>query len=120
VPHTEAPRYLAAFDMLVIPFETQSNWKEQFGRVIIEALVCGTPVVGSDSGEIPHLVEATGGGLVFPEGEADSLAACLTELIQDADRRQMLVEAGRQTVLRDYTQEALAKQFAEVIERAVA
>ena len=56
VPHEETPRYLAAFDLLVLPSETQPNWKEQFGRVIVEALACGVPVIGSDSGEIPNLV----------------------------------------------------------------
>ena len=53
VPHEETPRYLAAFDLLVLPSETQPNWKEQFGRVLVEALACGTPVIGSYFGEIP-------------------------------------------------------------------
>ncbi len=55
--------------MLALPSRTTPTWKEQFGRVIVEALWCGVPVVGSDSGEIPWLIELTGGGLTFPEGE---------------------------------------------------
>jgi L-malate glycosyltransferase len=74
VPHAETPRLLASFDMLILPSETRPNWKEQFGRVIPEALACGTCVIGSDSGEIPKLIHASGGGIVFPEGRADRLA----------------------------------------------
>ena len=59
----------AQLDVLVLPSHTTPTWKEQFGRVIVEALWCGVPVVGSDSGEIPWLIELTGGGLVFPEGD---------------------------------------------------
>ncbi|MEI8311440.1 MAG: glycosyltransferase, partial [Verrucomicrobiota bacterium] len=60
-PHLQTPEFLSAFDLLVVPSETQPNWKEQFGRVIVEAMACGTPVVGSDSGEIPALIRAHDG-----------------------------------------------------------
>ena len=64
----------AQLDVLVLPSHTTPTWKEQFGRVIVEALWCGVPVVGSDSGEIPWLIGLTGGGLVFPEGDSEALA----------------------------------------------
>jgi glycosyltransferase involved in cell wall biosynthesis len=54
----------AEMDVLVLPSRTTSRWAEQFGRVLIEALWCGVLVVGS--GEIPWIVETTGGGRVFP------------------------------------------------------
>jgi len=47
VRHQETPNWLAAFDVLVLPSETQPNWTEQFGRVIPEALACGVPAIGS-------------------------------------------------------------------------
>ena len=40
-------------DVLVLPSHTTPRWAEQFGRVLVEALWCGIPVVGSSSGEIP-------------------------------------------------------------------
>lgn len=119
VPHTEAPRYLAAFDVLALPSETQPNWKEQFGRVIVEAMACGTPVLGSDSGEIPHLIGATGGGLVFPEGDAAACAEPLARLLAEPALRRRLAEAGQQAVRARYTHEALAQRLAETIRQAV-
>jgi len=116
VPHPEAPRYLSAFDMLVLPSETQPNWKEQFGRVLIEALACGTPVIGSDSGEIPHVINKTEGGLIFPEGNPSLLADRICQLMEDRTLLQNLAERGRQNVLTTYTTNAIAKKFVRTIE----
>lgn len=44
VSHSEAPEYMSCLDMFVLPSRTTPSWKEQFGRVIIEALSCGVPV----------------------------------------------------------------------------
>jgi glycosyltransferase involved in cell wall biosynthesis len=119
ISHTEAPLYLSAFDLLVIPSETRPNWKEQFGRVIIEAIACSTPVVGSDSGEIPHLIQATGGGLTFPEGQKEALATQLQQLILNPLLRLQLVEQGRQVILQNYTNASLSQRFVQTIEKAV-
>src|SRR5205823_5423875 len=56
VRHGEVPQYLNAMDVLVAPSQTTPQWREQFGRMLIEAFACGVPVVGSDSGEIPHVI----------------------------------------------------------------
>lgn len=119
VPNTETPDYLSAFDILVLPSETRANWKEQFGRVIIEAMACGTPVIGSDSGEIPHLIAATGGGLVFAEAQAIALADRLRQLITDPDRRATLAQTGRESVLNHYTNSLLAQRFVAAIVETV-
>lgn len=118
VSHGVAPLFLSALDMLVLPSETRPGWKEQFGRVLIEALACGTPVVGSDSGEIPHVVAATGGGLIFPEGDATALQARLRTAIDDTRLRRRLAESGRAAVLASYTHETLAARFIGTVERA--
>ncbi|MBD2691505.1 glycosyltransferase family 4 protein [Anabaena catenula] len=57
VKHNQVPQYLNAMDMLVAPSQTMPNWKEQFGRMLIEAFACGVPVIGSDSGEIPYVID---------------------------------------------------------------
>ncbi len=119
LPYTETSHYLAAFDLLVLPSETQTNWKEQFGRVIIESIACNTPVIGSSSGEIPYLIESTGGGLTFPEAEPQALAKQLSKLITDRNLRLSLGEQGRQSVVQNYTNSSLAKGFADTIENVV-
>jgi glycosyltransferase involved in cell wall biosynthesis len=86
--------------VLVLPSRTTPTWAEQFGRVIVEALWCGVPVVGSDSGEIPWLIALTGGGLTFPEGDWDALAGRLNELREAPALRRELASRGRAAVER--------------------
>ena len=115
IPHPDAPKYLSAFDITILPSETQSNWSEQFGRVLTESLACGTPVIGSSSGEIGRLVNELGGGLVFPERDAAGLAAAVTSLLNSSKTRKDMAERGRQAVLKSYTTQILAERFAETI-----
>ena len=120
VPHVQAPRVLSAFDALVLPSETQPNWKEQFGRVVLEAMACGTMVVGSDSGEIPVLIGDTGGGVTFPERDPAALAAALRRVVTDADLRRRLADAGRAAVADRYTVANVIRGFADTVTAAAA
>jgi glycosyltransferase involved in cell wall biosynthesis len=96
--HEQMASGYAQLDVLVMPSRTTATWKEQFGRAIVEALWCGVPVVGSDSGEIPWVIRRTGGGLVFPEGDSDALAAALSRLRESPRLRRELAAAGRAAV----------------------
>jgi glycosyltransferase involved in cell wall biosynthesis len=101
--HDQMADGYAQIDVLVLPSRTTATWKEQFGRVIIEALWCGVPVVGSDSGEIPWLIELTGGGLVFAEGDRRMLAERLIELRAEPALAEQLARRGRAAVERLFT-----------------
>ena len=101
--HEEMAGAYAQLDVLVLPSHTTATWKEQFGRVIVEALSCGVPVVGSDSGEIPWLIGLTGGGLCFPEGDAHALAEQLQRLRDDPALRERLARDGGGAVERLFT-----------------
>jgi glycosyltransferase involved in cell wall biosynthesis len=97
---------LCGLDTLVLPSRTTPVWKEQFGRVLTEAMACGVPVVGSDSGAIPEVIGDA--GLIFPEGDAVALAACLHQLKLDATLRRELAVRGMARVGRLYSQERIA------------
>ena len=120
VPHEQAPLYLSALDCLVLPSETRPNWKEQFGRVILESMACGTPVIGSDSGEIPRLIQATGGGLVFREAQPEELATQLMVMARDPALRESLASRGRSAVQNSFLIPGIARSMVGQIERAVA
>ncbi|GAB4466682.1 MAG: glycosyltransferase family 4 protein [Armatimonadaceae bacterium] len=120
VPHTEAAAYMACLDIFVLPSRTTPSWKEQFGRVIIEALACGVPVAGSDSGQIPHLIRETGGGAVFPEGNAEALAEILAKWVENPDERKQLVQTGQHAVQERFTCEAVAFQLHQILKSRLA
>ena len=79
VPPAEVAAQMSEMDVLVLPSRTTPVWKEQFGRVLAEAMACRVPVVGSDSGAIPEVIGDA--GLTFPEGDADALAERLGRLM---------------------------------------
>lgn len=106
-PSLEMPARLAALDCLVLASRARPNWKEQFGRVLIEAMACGVPVVGAASGEIPHVIGDA--GLIFPEADVAALTAHLRALHADPARRAALGAAGRARVLAHYTQAHIAQ-----------
>ena len=76
-----APDEVAAFyrslDVLAVPSLPTPSWTEQFGRVAIEAMACGVPVVSSDAGALPAVVG--GAGIVVPAGDAGALGDALVE-----------------------------------------
>ena len=94
LPHERMADAYATIDLLVLPSRTTPTWKEQFGRVLVEALSCGVPVVGSDSGEIPWVIRTTGGGRVFPEGDVVALAALLDQLADDPGNGPASLDRG--------------------------
>jgi glycosyltransferase involved in cell wall biosynthesis len=119
VPHDDVPRYMNLLDTLVLPSETTyrfktltaAGWKEQFGHVLIEAMACRVPVVGSDCGEIPHAIGD--GGLTFPEGDVTALRDTLAQLIDDRDRAAQIAQQGYERAMHHYTNRALAQQLLE-------
>lgn len=111
VPHSAAPRYMNAFDLLVLPSRTMPNWKEQFGRVLIEASACEVPVVGSDSGHIPALIDELDCGVVFEERRPEALADAIERLIADARLRTEIGRRARQNVKRTYGLQAVADRL---------
>jgi len=108
VASSEMPDRLATMDVVVLPSLTRSNWKEQFGRVLIEAMSCGVPVIGSDSGEIPHVIGD--GGWVFPEGDATALRALLDKVRGEEAARHTVGQRARAHVLAHYTQAHIAAE----------
>ena len=116
VKNTEMYRYYPAMDVFVLPSRTTEAWKEQFGRVLIEAMFCGTPVIGSSSGEIPLVIGKA--GQVFPERNVQSLSEAVARLMDDPALRQRLSAAGRERVLNHFTWQKVAQQTAAIIREA--
>lgn len=115
IPHLQVGRTMAVGDVLVLPSRTQSNWKEQFGRVIVEAMACGLAVIGSDSGAIARVIDRCGGGHWFPEGNLEEFLKVTKNLVQNTGLRMKLQERGQEYVAKNLTHEALARSLAKII-----
>jgi len=100
--------YVNICDMQVIASRTMPFWKEQLGRVILDGMGCGVPVIGSSSGAIPEVIGNP--ALIFAEGDETSLAQILTNLIRNPDKRRSLGVDGYKRVIENYTCEKLAER----------
>lgn len=96
-------------DILVLPSITTTKWKEQFGRVLIEAMACEVAVIGSSSGEIPNVIGDA--GLIFKEGDGYDLYQKLKTLVINNNLRNELISKGKKMVENMYTWTAVAKQL---------
>jgi glycosyltransferase involved in cell wall biosynthesis len=117
VPSVAMPDFYRQLDVLVLPSRTQRNWKEQFGRVLIEAMACGVPVIGSDSGAIPEVIGEA--GLIFPEDDARALRAHLHTLMSSDSLYAALAQSGRARVMKHFTQAQIAARTVEVYRHLV-
>lgn len=117
IPSQAVPDWLNVFDCLVLPSLTRPNWKEQFGRVLVEAMACEIAVLGSNSGEIPNVIGSA--GVIVPEGDAVALGRAIGALLRDPDRRQILSRAGRERVLKQFTQRLVAEATLRLYRRLV-
>jgi glycosyltransferase involved in cell wall biosynthesis len=115
ISSTQMPAYLTELDVLVLPSRTRPNWKEQFGRVLIEAMACGVPVVGSTCGEIPQVIGDA--GLIFAEDDATALRDALGRLQRDDGLRRDLAARGRARVVAPFTQKQIAAETVEAYRR---
>lgn len=107
ISHAQLPEYLSCIDTLVLPSRTTEFWKEQFGKVLIEAMSCEVCVVGSDSGEIPFIIDDA--GLIFSEGDVNDLVSKLSLILKDVTLRTTLARKGRQRVLSQFTWRKIAE-----------
>jgi glycosyltransferase involved in cell wall biosynthesis len=106
IPSLEVPRWLAALDLLVLPTVGRRGWVEQFGRILIEAMACGVPVIGSRSGEIPRVVGEA--GVLIAERDERALTEAISMLAARPDLRAGLGARGRARVLDRFTNDRIA------------
>ena len=119
VAYENLPGLLKSLDVLVLPSVTiLPLHREQFGRVLVEAMAAGVPVVGSSSGAIPEVIGDA--GLVVPERDPVALASAIDTILGDAELRQRLVERGARRARMHFDWSVVATQTLNLFHAAVA
>ncbi len=104
-------RFWQGIGLLVLPSLTTPRWAEQFGRVLVEAMGRGLPVIGSSSGAIPEVIGDA--GLIFPEGDAPALAAAIQRIRDSAALRGEMIARGLERARRCYSQDVIMNQIVD-------
>lgn len=105
--------WMAAADAVAVP----SLWYEAFGRVVVEAMQQGTPVIASRIGGMAELFEDGRHGLYVPAGEVEALRSALDTLAAAPARRRAMGEAGRTWVSERYSLERVERDYGALYSR---
>lgn len=114
VKYNEVPNYLNRIKVLVLPSRTTQKWKEQFGRILIEAMASGVYVIGSNSGDIPNVIREY--GFVFNEENVDELSG-LIERIKNKQVPDNLLFSARKMVEENYSVDKAVAVMYEVFNK---
>jgi glycosyltransferase involved in cell wall biosynthesis len=108
VIHEDVPRWLNAMTILCAPSRTTTAWREQFGRMLIEAMACGVPVLASDSGEMPAVVGEA--GRVIPERQPQAWARTIDAVLGGGADRRRMAAAGRDRAAAEFAWPVVARR----------
>ena len=111
--HAEKQQFLRGLTVLSVP----TRCGEAFGLFVIESLASGVPVAQPNNGAFPELIELTGGGVLYAQGDAGSLADALEKLLLDPVHAAELGRCGREIVNSRFTSDAMARSFDELLEQ---
>jgi glycosyltransferase involved in cell wall biosynthesis len=117
VPHDEVPAWLAAMDVLCAPTRSTSHWREQFGRMLIEAMACGVALVASDSGEMPFVVADA--GAIVGEDDTEGWARAIRDMIEDEPARLAYADRGIARAHEHYGWPLVARQHLAFFDEVV-
>jgi glycosyltransferase involved in cell wall biosynthesis len=118
VSYERMPAFLKSLDVLVLPSVTiLPLHREQFGRVLVEAMAAGVPVIGSSSGAIPEVIGDA--GLVVPERDPVALAQAIDRVLSEPHLRDTLVERGIQRVRQQFAWPVIAEQTLDLFRAAI-
>ena len=106
----DIPEVLRSLDLLVIP----STKHEGIPQIGLQALACGTPVIGSAVGGIPEIIRANETGRIFAPACGDSLAKCLLEVFSEPEKTANFSKTGIELVRREYSLGAMTRKLQDL------
>jgi glycosyltransferase involved in cell wall biosynthesis len=113
----QVPDLFQKMDMLVLPTQTTARIREQFGRVLVEAMASGVPVIGSTCGAIPEVIDRV--GLVTPEGDVGALAEAIRKLLANRALRAEFARAGKVRAEQRYSWDRVADKTYEFFQEVL-
>ena len=120
----DAQTLISQLDILVVPsvmlHRGSGVQAEGFGRVVVEAMASGTPVVASRSGGLADVIEHEKTGLLVPPESADAIASAVVSLIDSPATRESLVAGGRKAYWSHFTPERHVDDIERIYEQVCA
>ena len=109
VPRKDLPKYYAVGDVFVLP-----SIYEAMPMVLVEAMACGKPLIGSKVGGIPEVIEEGVNGFLFEPKNYKDLAEKILMLIEDENLRIKMGRIGRRTAEKEYSWDIIANKLLNI------
>jgi glycosyltransferase involved in cell wall biosynthesis len=109
----DIPALMAAMDIIV----HSSIAPEPFGRVVVEGMLAGKPVVASSAGGVLEIIENDKTGYLYKPGDADALAGTLQIILDDPAKADMVADAGRARAQKTFTVRATVMQIEDALKQ---
>lgn len=116
-PYHRMPQIHSMASVFAYPSQTTEGWAEQFGYSVAEAMSCGVPVVTTNCGSLPYVVGDA--GIVCPEGDVESLASAIRDLLGDDARREQMGRQARERVVEQFGLETVAETHLDAFHDAM-
>ncbi|MCL4473132.1 MAG: glycosyltransferase [Actinobacteria bacterium] len=107
--------YLEKCNIFVMP----STRPEPLGIVILEAMAAGRAVISTDGGGAVEILEDGVTGVLVPSGNSDKMAAAITDLAKNDEKRLGIARRGKEVALADYSEEKMAASVADLFEEVI-
>ncbi|MBC8488139.1 MAG: glycosyltransferase family 4 protein [Bacteroidetes bacterium] len=111
IKSTEVAKYYSAADIFVIPSIVVDGHTEALGVVTLEAMASGTPVIGSNVGGIPDVIQDGYNGFLVPEKSSDELAKRIIKLLSDKKLTTKFRRNGLKTVREKFSWDVVSEKF---------
>lgn len=98
---------LQSWDAVCVP----TDYHEPKGLFVLESLAAGTPVIQPDHGAFGELIQSTGGGVIYPPGDAAALVHAIRRMVEDDEHRSQLAQRGRAGVLEKHRVQQTAQRL---------
>ena len=114
IKNTEIRKYYSAADIFIIPSIIVSGHTEGLGVVTIEAMACGTSVIGSDVGGIPDVIQNEYNGFLVSEKSSKELAQKIIKLLSNNDMQNKFIRNGIKLVDEKFNWDVISNQFIKI------
>lgn len=118
IPSKDFPKYMKACDVFVLPSIIDSRGDtEGSATILLEAMACETPVVGTKVGGIPYAIKDGVGGFLVEEKNSEELAGKILVLLEDEDLRRQMGKIGRKYVEEKFDWLEIADKYKKEFEK---
>ena len=108
----DVPRLMASADVFVLP-----SLHEAFGLVLLEAMLAKLPIISTNAGGVPEIIEHEKNGLLVPPADSDALAEAVKTLLTSPELNKKFIQASLEKVHKDFMAETMAEKTARVYDK---